>query len=189
MSGIEVVGILASTAQLITYILRISTYFEEICQKVRGAGQEFKKHNSQIQQLILIAKDIKRHPLLQTATIHSHVKALLGDAETLCTILDHIIAEYGRGLFRKFLWAIKSHKERDILIIIERLEREKTALALSISIIQLNAGAALGDRFSNMQAGPESLTKDSSTTDTSGMVSLLVWHLLLAALGNAAGAF
>lgn len=164
MSGIEVVGILASTAQLITYILRISTYFEEICEKVQGAGQEFKKHSGQIQQLTLIAEDVKRHPLLQTDTIHSHVKALLGDAETLCTILDHVIAQYGRGLIRKFFWAIKSHKERDILIIIERLEREKSALVLSISIIQLNASAALGDKFSNMQAGSDRLNKDSTAT-------------------------
>lgn len=201
MSGVEVVGILASTAQLITYILRISTYFEEICRKVQGAGQEFKKHNGQIKQLTVIAEDVKRHPLLQTDAIHSHVKALLVDAETLCTILDQAKAEYGKGLIRKVLWAIKGHRERDILIIVERLEREKSSLVLAINIIQLNVSVALGDKFSNMQAGSDGIKKDSTTTVfkrpkiyhhgpmPSGTVSLLVWHLLLAALGNVAGAF
>lgn len=159
MSGIEILGLLAGVTQLIDYSIKISAYFSD-------AGQKYQKHNDEIKGLTVLAQDIEKHPLLQTGTVHSHVKAILIDAENLCTILDQAAAAYSKGPVRRLLYAFKSRKENDILATAERLERKKSTLGIDISVIQLEAIVAQGVTLASIKGNFEGLAKDSATKES-----------------------
>ena len=133
MSGIEVVGLLASLSQLTSYGIKITISIKDIYQRVQNAPQKIQEHAQQIRQLINIATTIKRHTFLHHKEVEIHVEATLGQAKSLKNTLDDIQSEYLRGSVRKYWNILRKSQEKEILASFERLEKEKSALQLCIS--------------------------------------------------------
>ena len=136
MSGIEIVGLLASASQLALYSIKITTCLSEICQQVQEAPLRIKQHSDQIKQLVSTAQLVERHHLLQTVQVHAHIEATLKQAKTLSATLEQLTKDYSRGTIRRYWKILKGAKEKEILANFDRLEKEKTALLLCISVAQ-----------------------------------------------------
>ena len=136
MSGIELVGLLASASQLVSYSIKITTSLSEIYQRVQDAPLKIKQHSDQIKQLIDTAEFVQQHPLLQTEQVHIHINATLEQAKSLFTVLERLSKDYTRGSIRRYWKILMANKEKEILANFDRLEKEKSALVLSISVAQ-----------------------------------------------------
>jgi len=136
MSGIEVIGLLASAAQLAFYTINISDLVSEIYHRVQNAPKRIQEHIQQIGQLISTARLIEKHELLQTDNINAHIISTLHQAKLLSATLDKVKGEYlQRSPLRRYWKLIKGGTEREILANFERLEKEKSSLLLCISIV------------------------------------------------------
>lgn len=136
MSGIEIIGFMASASQLVIYSIKITTCVSEIWQRVQDAPLKVRQHLDQIRHLISTARLVEEHHLLQTAHVHTHIKATLEQAKSLSAILEQLTQDYSRGSIRRVWKILKATKEKEILASFDRLEKEKSALLLCISVAQ-----------------------------------------------------
>ena len=138
MSGIEIVGLLASAGQLLSYSFKITRSLNEIYQRVQDAPKRISQLSIQIKQLINTTQLIQERQVLQTALVLTHINATLVQAESLCTILEQLTEDYSRGSIRRYWKILTATKEKEILANFDRLEKEKSALHLCISVAQID---------------------------------------------------
>ncbi|CAF9940461.1 hypothetical protein IMSHALPRED_002036 [Imshaugia aleurites] len=136
MSGIEIIGLVASASQLALYSIKITTCLGEICQRVQNAPARIRHHSDQLRQLVSTAQLVQEHRLLQTAHVHAHINATLEQARTLSAILEQLTIDYSRGSIRRYWKILKATREKEIQANFDRLEKEKIALILCISVAQ-----------------------------------------------------
>ncbi|KAI9806988.1 MAG: hypothetical protein M1833_002646 [Piccolia ochrophora] len=135
MSGLEIVGVLASAAQLANYCVKITISITELYRSVREAPKRIKPRENQIRQLIHTTEQIKQHRVLQTAVVQCHIHATLVEATALYEILDQTARQYSRGAIRRYWKVLSASKERLIDESFDKIEREKSALTLCITTI------------------------------------------------------
>ena len=136
MSGIEVVGFLADASQLVVYSIKITTCLSEICQRVQDAPLRIQQQSDQIRHLLSTAQLVEQHHLLQTANVIAHINATLEQAKSLSATLEQLTIDYTNGSIRRYWKILKASKEKQILANFDRLEKEKSALILCISVAQ-----------------------------------------------------
>ena len=136
MSGIEILGVLASAGQLVSYSFKLTRSLNDIYQRVQDAPKRISQHSLQIKQLINTTEFIQEQQVLHTALVLTHVNATLVQADSLCTTLGQLTEDYSRGSFRRFWKILTATKEKEILANFERLEKEKIALILCITVTQ-----------------------------------------------------
>ena len=135
MSGVEVVGLLASVSQLAGHALNIYSSIADIYHKIQNAPRVIQEHAAHIRQLIHTAELICEHKLLQTDCINSQIISTLDQARLLSAVLEKVKRDYLRGhLVRRYWKIIIGDREREILASLRRLEQERSALLLCISI-------------------------------------------------------
>lgn len=169
MSGIEVVGLMASASQLALYSIRIITCVSEIVQKVQDAPARIRQHSDQIRQLVSTAQLIEQHHLLQTVQVHAHIKAALEQAKTLSATLEQLTKDYSRGPIRRYWIVLKATKEKEILANFDRLETEKSALLLCISLAQVDL---LGQGIHKLEMAEKEARQRSTVAEEGDRVSL-----------------
>ncbi|KAI9795226.1 MAG: hypothetical protein M1833_007308 [Piccolia ochrophora] len=135
MSGLEIVGVVASAAQLANYCIKISVAIPELYRSVRYASERIGPLTEQIRQLIVTTELVEQHRELQTANVHYHVEATLVEAIALDTILNQASQQYSQGSVRRYWKALSANKEKQIDQSFDKIEREKSALILSITTI------------------------------------------------------
>ena len=136
MAGVEVLGTLTAASQLIEQGLKIALFISDLYSKVRDAPESIRKQSVQVEQLIDIAGLIKRNPQLQTAFVECTLRNCVDQAEELQEILGKISTAAGDGRARKLWKALDGViKEKRILALFAKLEREKSSLALCIETI------------------------------------------------------
>ena len=159
MSGVEVVGLLASVAQLAHYGLKIATSISEIYRRVRDAPLKIQHYTEQISQLIELARFIERREWFQNvkigAYIYGQVNITLSQARALFLVLDQLRTERTQGLVRKYWKALNGSKEKEILAHFERLEKEKSALQLCIVLCHT-------ELLDNLQSSVDGLSRERS---------------------------
>ena len=138
MSGIELLGILASATQLADYSIRIASAISEIYKRVKNAPERIRQYSVQIDELSRTASLIGKHPQLQTDSVHAHLKSTLREAEHLFRVLERVQEVYTRKSVQRYWKSLQGWKEKEIIATFDRLEQEKTALALSIAVIHTN---------------------------------------------------
>lgn len=174
MSGIEIVGLLASASQLVVYSIKITTCLADICQRVKDAPLRIEQHSDQIRHLVSIARFVEEHHLLQTAHVQAQINATLEQAKTLLETLEQLTEDYSRGTIRKYWKILRGAKEKEILANFDRLEKEKTALHLCIVLVHTDLlGNIQGFHTVNMAEKKKSWYYDSGEKEES--VSLLLW--------------
>jgi len=136
MAGVEVLGALAAASQLTEQSLKIAVIISDLYSKVRDAPESIRKQSVQVEQLIDIARRIKDNPPFQTALVESILCNCVGEAEKLQEILRKISTAAGDGRVKKLWKALDGvAKEKRILALFAKLEREKSSLALCIGTI------------------------------------------------------
>ncbi|KAL6718748.1 hypothetical protein ACLMJK_002982 [Lecanora helva] len=140
MSGVEMLGLVASVSQLTAFGLKISTSIFDIYRKLQDAPREIRRQTEQVGQLIEIASCIERSDLVHTVGIGSRVtvqaNSTLSQAKALSAVLDELKSEFSQSPARRFWKTIKGSKEKEILAHFRSLEKEKSALQLCIALCQ-----------------------------------------------------
>ena|SRR5437763_10968605 len=90
MSGLEVLGAVASAAQLADLCLKIATCAVDLFNRIRDAPEMVQKRLEEVKQLTEIARLIERNPSLQTPLIASVLTRARADADQLFKILIKI---------------------------------------------------------------------------------------------------
>ena len=136
MSGLEVLGVVASAAQLADTCLKIATCAVDLFNRIRDAPETVQKRLEEVKQLTEIARLIERNPSLQTPLIASVLTRARADADQLFKILIKIDVQPAAGKVVKYWKGLEGvTKEKRILAICDRLQENKASLTLSIASI------------------------------------------------------
>jgi hypothetical protein len=134
MSGLEVLGALASAVQLADTCLTITAFVIDLFTRVDRAPEAIRKRVVEIEQLIEITRLIEHNSTLQTPLMTSVLAACHGDADQLLDILKKIDIQPIAGMATKCWKALVGvTKEKRILAICERLQGKKNSLILCIA--------------------------------------------------------
>lgn len=140
MTGVEVLGALASAAQIAFYIIQTSSMIIEQFKRLRNAAIKFQQHSDTTTQLIGISRVVQSNQWLQTESMASLLKGILGRLEEVHKLLPKVQKhdKSARPGFVVTYWkAFRSLRKEDrILAIFAGLEEQKSALALCILEIQ-----------------------------------------------------
>jgi len=140
MTGIEVLGAMASAAQIAFYVIQTSSLIIEQFKRLRNAPIKFQQHSETATQLIGIARVVQSNQWLQTESMASLLKGILGKVEEVHKLLPKVQKhdKAARPGFVITYWkAYRSlRKEERILAIFAGLEEQKSTLALCILEIQ-----------------------------------------------------
>ncbi|KAG4413526.1 hypothetical protein IFR04_013354 [Cadophora malorum] len=130
----EILGIIASAAQLTQFSFKISASLTEICTRLNGAA-DLQKYLVQIKQLQDTTLLIQYNTELQSSIVKQQLESAITEAEYLESLLSCTLREYTQGnLARRIFNAAKGGKESDIVSSLKRLEQEKTSLVICLTI-------------------------------------------------------
>ena len=142
MSGVEVLGLLASVAQLAAYTGNITNTIVEIYRRVQDTPKRIRQLKEQLRMLIHITELIRSDRALQTKEVEDHVRSTLEQAKLLNKLLEKVKVEYSQSTARKLWTAVLHNKEKEIVRSFEQLEQRKSALHFCVS---LSHSTLLGD--------------------------------------------
>lgn len=134
MSGLEVLGAVASAVQLAQVSLAVAVSLQSLISRIRDARDILQVRLQQIESLIAIANIISSKPQLQTPEIHGAVQRCLKEIETLKAALAGPAGTAGRLKRWRHVFGGLVMEDR-IVEIMARLEKEKSALILCINTI------------------------------------------------------
>lgn len=137
MSGLEVIGGLASTAQLVAYAVKAAAFLSDIYERLKHAPERIEQHAHQLKRLIDIILHIKDTHSRHTKLVFAQLDCTIAQACSLRDILIKVLGQYTQPSLRRRYWKrLKGKKERQILIALQNLEREKTQLTLCLTAAQ-----------------------------------------------------
>jgi len=130
----EVVGLIASAAQLAQYSIKISCLVHEINKRVHGANR-LQEYDAQIRQLLETTLQIRQSDGAHSNAVGQQINSCRAEAEDLHLLLEQVLADYTIGsLGRRYCKAVTGIRESNIAEGFKKLERAKTSLIVSISI-------------------------------------------------------
>lgn len=136
MSGLEVLGAVASAVQLADTCLKIATCTVDLFSRIRDAPETIRKRIVAVEQLVEIARLIEHNPSLQTPLIASVLARARAEADQLFEILTKIDAQPTAGKVVKYWKALEGvTKEKRIMTICDRLQEIKASLTLNIASV------------------------------------------------------
>ena len=134
MSGIEVIGVIASASQLVRYVLDIIDYTKTVSVLIKCSSYPFQQHKQHLENLVSAVETIRQTPILQTSLIETHLQTLSRTAASLCDTLKPFSRVSQQTALGKIWTAIQAHKaEGQILKDLNILERDKSNLLLCIT--------------------------------------------------------
>lgn len=134
MSGIEVVGLLASIAQLAHYVKNIREFILQICAQVQSGSRGLEQRLDQLDRVLDTVREIEKNSFFHTPSIGRHLKAIVAQVESLQTVLVRLKARKPQATLRKFWNAYTEIRaEKQICTIFTKLEEEKSTLQLSMT--------------------------------------------------------
>jgi hypothetical protein len=137
MSGLEAIGVLASTAQLAAYAVKAAVLFSDIYDRLKYAPERIEEHAHQIERLIDIIAYVRDKESLHTTLVFAQLKCTIKQAYSLRELLVKVLGQYTQPSLRLRCWKVlKGTKERQILAALQSLEREKTQLSLCLTAVQ-----------------------------------------------------
>ena len=133
MSGLEVLGVLASASQLTDYCVMIIASLHDIYRLAHGKSNRYRRQLEQVQQLIETAQLVKATETFHTPSIENQLDSILVEARRLQRILDGIVSESGRKSKKVYLKAVfNNYHEREMHKGFASLNDKKSTLTLCI---------------------------------------------------------
>jgi hypothetical protein len=130
----EVLGALASTAQIAVYAMQVAVTLCEVYERVKHAPDRIRQHADHIKCLLDIAHHIQEKHSSDSSILLSQLKSIILQACNLRDLIDRAFGQYTHPSFRRRYWKLlKGNKEKRILAALQNLEREKTGLSLCLA--------------------------------------------------------
>jgi hypothetical protein len=168
MSGVEVVGIIASAAQLAQYGLLFIGFLSATHEKIRDAPGEIEQHLSQIHQLLGIIDYIQQSTSPQNPIVLTNLDFIHRQAKQLADVLNRILRRYRKSSI-KFYWQIvRGREEKQISAIFGNLEKTKSALTLYVASSQKDL---LDDINTSLARLEEAISRITGTMEQFGWLA------------------
>ncbi|KAL9109188.1 MAG: hypothetical protein Q9227_006113 [Pyrenula ochraceoflavens] len=151
MAGPETLGIISGSTQLAAYAIQIALHLGEICKGSQTILNRTREHQNQVRELLETTTLIEQHKGIQSPVIYAQLQRTLVEARSLHNLLRELVAKYSQNQFYRYWYAFKGIGEEEILARFSKLEREKSALRLCISVVHT-------DILVDIQAGMEHLS-------------------------------
>lgn len=134
MSGIEVLGIIASVSQLVQYSTRLILILSEICNKTAKSSRRYRRHEQQVRQVKQIAELVSATQGLQSDLIHSHIASLTETTRSIEEAMERTLFFAGPSSKMKKCLKLLDIPKADATIFqgFEDLERDKSCLTLCL---------------------------------------------------------
>ena len=133
MSGLDVLGAIASATQLAAYASRIGVLLNDIA---RGVPRQINEYEARIRQLIETSAVIQQHKSFQLPLINTQVMRTLSEARSLHTFLETCASSWPNKVLRKYCTNISESTEKQLSSLFTKLEGERTTLGLYINLVQ-----------------------------------------------------
>jgi hypothetical protein len=134
--ALVILGAVAASSQLAEQCLGIIKLIAGLYLKFRNAPESIRRQTVQVEQLIAITRLVQHNPSLQTDLVASILRNCFAAAGQLEEELRKLSISAGDGKIKKIWTAIVGlTKEEKILALFERLDQEKSILALCIETI------------------------------------------------------
>lgn len=133
MSGLEVIGAIASATQLAEQGIKIISSLARICEKLRGAQEDIAEKICQVDHLVRLTEAVKHNESLQTEEIAAVLRPCVKKVTRLEDLLKTV--EVGADDGRLQCWTKKItwiRKGKTVLKIFQEIEYYKTSLLLLI---------------------------------------------------------
>lgn len=129
----EVLGALASVAQLTSYAINLIKIISDINESIKGRPAQLHRRRCQLELLESTITSLIRNKTLSTPSIGEYLEAIRARIECLNGLLEKEAAKRTQGLLKKYRRAwTGDRKLQRIADIFEDIESNKTALLLSI---------------------------------------------------------
>lgn len=138
MSGLEAIGIVASILQIAQYAISITSTVSEIYGTVNDSPAKIREGLEQLKRLVVTVKLVTASEALQSEDVQIHVVAILDRVRKLHAALDKLVAEPPKSLKRYWKVAIGNTTENRVFDSFVQLEKDKTALTLSLTANQMS---------------------------------------------------
>ncbi|KAE9367386.1 hypothetical protein N431DRAFT_486511 [Stipitochalara longipes BDJ] len=129
---LTVLGAVAAPAQLADQAYSLVRFFSSLYSKIKEAPELTRIRLAHIEQLQNFSELITKTKPLQTSEVHTILVACLGTTEDLNKILANMSPKR-KGLLKRTLQSMKAvHREDRVLLLLNRIEKQKSLLALCI---------------------------------------------------------
>jgi len=129
---LTVLGAAAAAAQLADQAYSLVIFFTDLYGKIKEAPELTQARVAHIEQLQSVSNLIKKTKPLET----NEVKAILVACLQTTIDLNEILKRYSsekRSLLKRTLQSVKAvHKEERVIVLLDRIEKQKSLLALCI---------------------------------------------------------
>ena len=133
MTGIEIIGLIASLTQLVDLSVKLSGALTKFQQRLNGEPARIKDYQSQLKHLASTATLITQNHDLHTSVIHGHVQDTVTRMKALDMLVNDLERIDAQRIIKRYWRALTGWKEKEIAAAFSRLERDKTALVLCIT--------------------------------------------------------
>lgn len=136
MSGLEVVGAIASITQLGQYSARLIVCLRDLSKNLDRSAERFREHRNQVEELRKIVESLNNTEGIQSEALFYPVESLLKTADSIGTTLRKHFVSDPSNPFKKWKNRAKaiqlSKAEATVLKGFDDLERQKSTLILAI---------------------------------------------------------
>lgn len=176
----EVVGFIASVAQITSYVISIKELVREIYSKVQSGSRGLDQRLEQLDRVLDTVRVIGKNSLFHTPSIKRHLEAIKAHVESLQNIFIRLKTKELQTAVRK-LWNAYTEirAEKQIFIIFTKLEEEKSTLQLSMTEVNAKLFSrgtfqdqveievnAINDGSAQAQEGQERIRQVDSSQET-----------------------
>jgi hypothetical protein len=160
MSGIEVIGAVASVVELVDVCFRVTQSLFGLLSTVRRIPEVVKQRQANVEQLQEILLMIRDCPVLQTAKIGHVLRSIATKLQNLRGTLEKLINTSDKGI-KKYCRALRGAlQEKRIISIFNELESDKTILILCIVSVDSSLLHLIDSKFSGIAAKITEVSKE-----------------------------
>ena len=130
----DVVAGVASVTQLTCNAISLINTISRVYGNIQDAPALQHRRIRQLDRLSSTIQELHENPILSTSSLLAHLQAIIANIKELKDLLDKLVAQQAGGSVRKYFKAVfkDSREEHRILAVFIDLEKEKSALLLSI---------------------------------------------------------
>ena len=174
MSGVEILGILASVVQITQFAISITSAIAEVYGTVQAAPVGVRQGSEQLQRLLVTADIIKKNRVIQTESVEAHLTAIVAHANTLHVMLSKLAVSTKKSFKRYLRVCLGNLDERQMIAQFDKIEKEKTALILSIVEVHASFSNATLDTVRPMADEVDGMHQDLRRLTVSSTLCELV---------------